>query len=68
MVQFKPANREEAIRARLEKLDYIGTKIAMGRATREQYAAEIAEADALAAELDEIEAGKAAGNNRKVGE
>ena len=48
---------EEEIR-NLEQLlkthDYIGTKIAMGRATKEEYADEIAQSEAWAQRLDEL--------------
>ncbi len=36
--------------------DYIGTKIAMGRATKEEYAKEIAESEKLAERKNELEA------------
>ena len=36
----------------LRKKDYIGTKIAMGRATREQYQGEIAQCNEWAEEID----------------
>ena len=36
--------------------DYIGTKIAMGRATKEEYAREIAESEKLAERKNELEA------------
>ena len=36
--------------------DYIGTKIAMGRATKEEYAKEIAESEKLAERQNELEA------------
>ena len=36
--------------------DYIGTKIAMGRATIEEYAEEIAESDRMAARKNELNA------------
>ena len=39
----------------LDKLDYIGTKIATGRATREEYATEIALMDEYAAEVNQLE-------------
>ena len=36
--------------------DYFGTKIAMGRATKEEYAKEIAESEKLAERKNELEA------------
>ena len=36
--------------------EYIGTKIAMGRATKEEYAKEIAESEKLAERKNELEA------------
>ena len=36
--------------------DYIGTKIAMGRATKEEYAKDIAESEKLAERKNELEA------------
>lgn len=36
--------------------DYIGTKIAMGRATKEEYAKEITESEKLAERKNELEA------------
>ena len=36
--------------------DYIGTKIAMGRATQEEYAKDIAESEKLAERKNELEA------------
>lgn len=36
--------------------DYIGTKIAMGRATKEEYAKEIAESEKMAERKNELEA------------
>lgn len=36
--------------------DYIGTKIAMGRATKEEYAKEIAESEKLAERKNELKA------------
>ena len=36
--------------------DYIGTKVAMGRATKEEYAKEIAESEKLAERKNELEA------------
>lgn len=36
--------------------DYIGTKIAMGRATREEYAEEIAQSEAWAQRKNELQA------------
>lgn len=38
----------------MREKDYIGTKIAMGRATVEEYAEEIAESDRLAARKSEL--------------
>lgn len=42
-------------RERLRELDYIGTKIATGRATKEEYAEQIAEMTALADRINELE-------------
>lgn len=36
--------------------DYIGTKIAMGRATKEEYAKEISESEKMAERKNELEA------------
>lgn len=47
--------RAEAVRE-LESLDYIGVKIATGRATREEYAAEIVRMTELADQINEIDA------------
>ena len=47
--------RAEAVR-QLEALDYIGVKIATGRATREEYAAEIVRMTELADLINEIDA------------
>lgn len=38
----------------LRKKDYIGTKIAMGRATKTQYKTEIEQCDAWASEIDSL--------------
>lgn len=38
----------------MREKDYIGTKIAMGRATREEYAEEIAESERMAAMKNEL--------------
>ena len=40
----------------MREKDYIGTKIAMGRATIEEYAEEIAESDRMAARKNELNA------------
>lgn len=40
----------------MREKDYIGTKIAMGRATIEEYAKEIAESDRMAARKNELNA------------
>jgi hypothetical protein len=40
----------------MREKDYIGTKIAMGRATIEEYAEEIAESDRMAARKNELKA------------
>ena len=40
----------------MREKDYIGTKIAMGRATIEEYAKEIAESDRMAARNNELNA------------
>ena len=40
----------------MREMDYIGTKIAMGRATIEEYAKEIAESDRMAARKNELNA------------
>lgn len=40
----------------LKKNDYIGIKIAMGRATKEEYAEEIAKSEEMAKRKNELEA------------
>ena len=40
----------------MREKDYIGTKIAMGRATIEEYAKEIAQSDRMAARKNELNA------------
>lgn len=47
--------RLNALRQLLAQHDYIGIKIATGRATREEYAAEIAIMTKWAAEINELE-------------
>lgn len=42
--------------SKLASMDYIGTKIATGRATKEEYAEQIAEMNVLAAKVDECRA------------
>ena len=42
-------------KAKLAEYDYIGVKIAMGVATREEYAEQIAETERLRAEINELE-------------
>ena len=54
-------HRLTELRQRLDELDYIGVKIATGRATQEEYAAEIAEMETLAAEINAIEGGNGLG-------
>lgn len=54
----KPLPKEveiEQIRTELASYDYIGTKIAMGVATREEYAEQIAHTEVLRARLRELE-------------
>lgn len=54
----KPMPKEveiEQIRTELASYDYIGTKIAMGVATREEYAEQIAHTEVLRARLRELE-------------
>ena len=43
-----------ALDALMREKDYIGIKIAMGRATVEEYAEEIAESDSMAAKKNEL--------------
>ncbi len=43
-----------ALDALMREKDYIGIKIAMGRATVEEYAEEIAESDRMAAKKNEL--------------
>ena len=45
-----------ALDALMREKDYIGIKIAMGRATVEEYAEEIAESDRMAAKKNELRA------------
>lgn len=45
------------LRAKLKELDYIGVKIATGRATREEYSQEIARMREYAAEINRLENG-----------
>lgn len=45
-----------SVDSRLRDLDYIGVKIAMGRASREEYAEEIAEANRLAERKNQLTA------------
>jgi hypothetical protein len=49
-------NRIAELKALLEDYDYIGTKIATGRGTREEYAEQIAQMTAWADEINELEA------------
>ena len=49
-------NRIAELNALLEDYDYIGTKIATGRGTREEYAEQIAQMTAWANEINELEA------------
>ncbi len=42
-------------KAKLAEYDYIGVKIAMGVATREEYAEQIAYTETLRAEINELE-------------
>ena len=48
--------RISELKALLKDYDYIGTKIATGRATREEYAEQIAQMTAWANEINELEA------------
>lgn len=52
-------------KAKLAESDYIGVKIAMGVATREEYAEQIAETERLRAEINELEKQKVI-NEKKV--
>lgn len=52
-------------KAKLAEYDYIGVKIAMGVATREEYAEQIAETERLRAEINELEKQKVI-NEKKV--
>lgn len=47
--------RIEELKQMLESYDYIGTKIATGRATREEYATQIQQMTAWANEINELE-------------
>lgn len=49
-------NEKRVAEARLKELDYIGVKIATGRATADEYAAEIAEMKKLADDINRIDA------------
>lgn len=46
-VAVSPEVQIQALKDELARYDYIGTKIAMGVATREEYAAEIAHTEVL---------------------
>lgn len=48
-------NRINKLKQKLREYDYIGVKIATGRATKEEYATQIAEMDAWATEINELE-------------
>lgn len=52
-------------KAKLAEYDYIGVKIAMGVATREEYAEQIAETERLRTEINELEKQKVI-NEKKV--
>lgn len=51
-------NRIAELHKKLEELDYVGVKIATGRATREEYADKIALMSAYARELNLLEENK----------
>lgn len=50
-----PEVQIQALKAELARYDYIGTKIAMGVATREEYAAEIAHTEVLRQQIRVLE-------------
>ena len=51
-----PDNEEaEALKEELRRYDYIGVKIAMGVATKEDYAVEIAHTETLRRRINELE-------------
>ena len=54
--RFKKEARIAELNALLKDYDYIGTKIATGRGTREEYAKQIAQMTAWADEINELEA------------
>lgn len=54
-VAVSPEVQIEQLKAELARYDYIGTKIAMGVATREEYAAEIAHTEVLRQQIRVLE-------------
>ena len=54
-VAVSPDVQIEQLKAELARYDYIGTKIAMGVATREEYAAEIAHTEVLRQQIRVLE-------------
>ena len=54
-VAVSPEVQIEQLKAELARYDYIGTKIAMGVATREEYAAEIAHTELLRQRIRALE-------------
>lgn len=54
-VAVSPEVQIQALKDELARYDYIGTKIAMGVATREEYAAEIAHTELLRQQIRVLE-------------
>lgn len=54
-VAVSPEVQIEQLKAELARYDYIGTKLAMGVATREEYAAEIAHTEVLRQRIRALE-------------
>lgn len=54
-VAVSPEVQIEQLKAELARYDYIGTKLAMGVATREEYAAEIAHTEVLRQQIRVLE-------------
>ena len=54
---YEPTNEDkiDALKKELEKYDYIGVKIAMGVATKEEYADEIAHTEELREQIRQLE-------------
>ena len=54
-VAVSPEMQIQALKNELARYDYIGTKLAMGVATREEYAAEIAHTEVLRQQIRALE-------------